>query len=161
MKEAQCLKKLHHPKLIKLYAVCTKEEPILIVTELMANGSLLHYLQGRGKNATIRDMVNFGAQVASGMSYLEVRNLIHRDLAARNVLVGKKGCVKVADFGLARMLDGGVYNPNTNQRVPVKWTAPEAFLYQQFSTKSDVWSFGILMIEITTRGRTPYPGNVR
>lgn len=153
------MKDLRHPRLIKLYAVCTKEEPILIVTELMANGSLHGYLQGRGKCINIRQMVNIGAQVASGMAYLEAQNFIHRDLAARNVLVGKGNSVKVADFGLARMIDEEIYEACTGQRVPIKWTAPEGIMSQRFSTKSDVWSFGILLTEIVTYGRAPYPGD--
>ena len=87
--EAQIMKKLRHPKLIQLYAVCTLEEPIYIITELMKNGSLLDFLQGKGRTLKLPQLIDMSAQIASGMAYLESQNYIHRDLAARNVLVGE------------------------------------------------------------------------
>ena len=81
--EAQIMKKLRHPKLIQLYAVCTTEEPIFIITELMKNGSLLEYLQGKGRTLKLTQLIDMSAQVAAGMAYLESQNYIHRDLAAR------------------------------------------------------------------------------
>ncbi|CAG5132713.1 unnamed protein product, partial [Candidula unifasciata] len=158
LQEAQIMKMLRHDKLVRLYAVCTKEEPIFIVTELMANGSLLDYLRNdRHRQITLTHLIDMASQVASGMAYLEQKNFIHRDLAARNILVGENNIVKVADFGLARILDNEEYNPKVS-RFPIKWTAPEAALRQKFSVKSDVWSFGILLYELMTRGRIPYPG---
>ncbi|XP_059149282.1 tyrosine-protein kinase fyna-like isoform X2 [Physella acuta] len=158
LQEAQIMKMLRHDKLVRLYAVCTLETPIYIVTELMSNGSLLDYLRSdKTRILTLINLIDMASQIASGMSYLEARNFIHRDLAARNILVGENNIVKVADFGLARILDNDEYNPK-GARFPIKWTAPEAALRQKFSVKSDVWSFGILMYELMTRGRIPYPG---
>ncbi|CAI4221650.1 unnamed protein product [Auanema sp. JU1783] len=156
--EAQIMKKLRHPKLLQLYAVCTKEQPILIVTELMQE-NLLHFLQVKGRQCPVPQLVEVAAQVASGMSYLEEKNFIHRDLAARNILVNNSFNVKIADFGLARLLmKEDEYEARPGARFPIKWTAPEAANYNRFTTKSDVWSFGILLTEIVTYGRTPYAG---
>ncbi|CAG7830752.1 unnamed protein product [Allacma fusca] len=156
--EAQIMKKLRHPKLIQLYAVCTLEEPIFIITELMKNGSLLEYLSGKGRGLKLPQLIDMAAQIAGGMAYLESQNYIHRDLAARNVLVGESNTVKIADFGLARLIKEDEYEARLGTRFPIKWTAPEAANYSKFSIKSDVWSFGILLTELVTYGRIPYPG---
>ncbi|XP_012709553.2 tyrosine-protein kinase SRK2 [Fundulus heteroclitus] len=159
--EAQLMKRLRHPKLIQLYAVCTMEDPFYIITELMRHGSLLEYLRkDKGLTLRISDQIEMAAQVASGMAYLEQQNYIHRDLAARNVLVGDNNICKVADFGLARVFmkeNENVYEAKEGSKFPVKWTAPEAINDNKFTIKSDVWSFGILLYEIMTFGQMPYP----
>ena len=65
---------------------------------------------------------------------------------------------KVADFRLARLIEEDVYKAEPGEKFPIKWTAPEALLYYRFTIKSDVWSFGIVLYEIITFGRFPYPG---
>ena len=159
LEESQIMKKLQHEKLIQLYAVCTKGEPVYIVTELMKNGSPLDYLQkGEGRHMKLPELIDVAAQVASGMAYLEAQHYIHRDLAARNVLVGEGNIVKIADFGLARVIIDDEYTAREGAKFPIKWTAPEAALFNRFSIKSDVWSYGIFLVELITHGRVPYPG---
>ncbi|XP_060078276.1 tyrosine-protein kinase Btk29A-like [Ylistrum balloti] len=156
--EAKTMTQLNHPNLVQLYGIVIKSKPLLIITELMSSGSLLTYLRRHKprlltKTAALLDMC---IQVCNGMTYLENRHFIHRDLAARNCLVGDNTVVKVADFGLARYVIDDEYQSSQGTKFPVKWASPEVLSYTRFSSKSDVWSMGILMWEVFTGGVMPY-----
>ncbi|XP_008051316.1 tyrosine-protein kinase HCK isoform X1 [Carlito syrichta] len=156
--EANLMKTLQHDKLVKLHAVVT-EEPIYIITEFMAKGSLLDFLKSEeGSKQTLPKLIDFSAQIAEGMAFIEQRNYIHRDLRAANILVSASLVCKIADFGLARVIEDNEYTAREGAKFPIKWTAPEAINFGSFTIKSDVWSFGILLMEIVTYGRIPYPG---
>ncbi|XP_014001462.1 tyrosine-protein kinase HCK isoform X2 [Salmo salar] len=157
--EANLMKALQHDKLVRLNAVVTKEEPIYIITEFMEKGSLLDFLKSdEGNRVQLPKLIDFCAQIAEGMAYIEQRNYIHRDLRAANILVSKALVCKIADFGLARIIEDNEYTAREGAKFPIKWTAPEAINFGSFTIKSDVWSFGILLTEIISYGRTPYPG---
>ncbi|KAM6112887.1 tyrosine-protein kinase HCK [Pterocles gutturalis] len=159
LEEANLMKTLQHDKLVKLHAVVTREEPIYIITEFMEKGSLLDFLKSdEGNKQPLPKLIDFSAQIAEGMAFIEKRNYIHRDLRAANILVSAMLVCKIADFGLARVIEDDEYTAREGAKFPIKWTAPEAINYGSFTIKSDVWSFGILLTEIITYGRIPYPG---
>ncbi|NWQ60748.1 LCK kinase, partial [Neopipo cinnamomea] len=156
--EANLMKNLQHPRLVRLYAVVTKE-PIYIITEYMEKGSLVDFLKtSEGVKLSINKLLDMAAQISEGMAFIEAKNYIHRDLRAANILVSDALCCKIADFGLARLIEDNEYTAREGAKFPIKWTAPEAINYGTFTIKSDVWSFGILLTEIVTHGRIPYPG---
>ena len=156
-KEAEFMKQLKHTSIIQLYAVCTQEEPIYIITELMKHGRLLDYLRGDGHSLKLPQLMDIGAQIASAVIYLQEKKCVHRDLATRNVSVSENLVCKLADFGLARVNNVDTYQvPGGDLRISLRWTPPEIFLYNLVTIKSDVWSFGIFLYELITHGSTPY-----
>lgn len=139
LKEAEIMREFRHEKLVAIYAVCTKTNPIWIIQEYMCYGSLLDFLRRSKVYFSPNDLIYFSTQIAQGMKFLESRKLVHSDLAARNVLVGQNKVVKISDFGLARILNGES-NENQGLKLAVRWTAPEVFNKRiVYSTKSDVW----------------------
>ncbi|KAJ3594250.1 hypothetical protein NHX12_006581 [Muraenolepis orangiensis] len=155
--EARILKQYEHPNIVRLIGVCTQQQPIYIIMELVQGGDFLSFVRTADQSLTAKLMVNMAVDVASGMEYLESKKCIHRDLAARNCLVGEGHVVKISDFGMSREEDDGVYSAAGGLRqIPVKWTAPEALNYGRYTTESDVWSFGVVLWETFSRGMTPY-----
>ncbi|NWI16796.1 BMX kinase, partial [Crypturellus soui] len=156
IEEAQTMMKLNHPKLVRLYGVCSKSYPIYLVTEYMPNGCLLSYLRSHGKELQPLQLLEICYDICDAMAFLESCQFIHRDLAARNCLVDSNLTVKVSDFGMTRYVLDDLYISSLGTKFPVKWSAPEVFHYTKYSSKSDVWAFGILMWEVFTLGKQPY-----
>ncbi|TRY88809.1 hypothetical protein DNTS_015022 [Danionella cerebrum] len=154
--EARVMMKLSNEKLVKLYGVVTQHSPIYLVFEFMENGCLTDFLTARKGTFSQESLLEMCLDVSEGMAYLETSNFIHRDLAARNCLVSKNNVVKIADFGMARFVLDDQYTSSYGSKFPVKWSSPEVIKFWKYSSKSDVWSFGVLMWEIYSEGRMPY-----
>ncbi|XP_030252500.1 tyrosine-protein kinase ITK/TSK [Sparus aurata] len=154
--EARVMMRLSHCKLVQLYGVCTQHSPMCLVFEFMENGCLSDYLRARKGHLSQDLMLGMCLDVSEGMAYLESSNFIHRDLAARNCLVSENNEVKVSDFGMTRFVLDDQYTSSLCSKFPVKWSAPEVIKFCKFSSKSDVWSFGVLMWEVYNEGRLPY-----
>ncbi|PNI95277.1 AXL isoform 4 [Pan troglodytes] len=170
LSEAVCMKEFDHPNVMRLIGVCfqgSERESFpapVVILPFMKHGDLHSFLlYSRLGDQPVylptQMLVKFMADIASGMEYLSTKRFIHRDLAARNCMLNENMSVCVADFGLSKKIyNGDYYRQGRIAKMPVKWIAIESLADRVYTSKSDVWSFGVTMWEIATRGQTPYPG---
>ncbi|BHF74691.1 hypothetical protein SprV_0501777800 [Sparganum proliferum] len=145
---------LDHTNLVRLCDWCFEDKTLYIITELVQGETLRSYVQKAKK----KDLSNLGLEkiiqgIAEGLQYLEARKLVHRSLAARNIFLDTENNPKIGDFGLCRR-EGSRYPCG---EMPVKWSAPEILKNKEnYSTKSDIWSYGIVLWEVYSLGHVPF-----
>ncbi|XP_065188410.1 fibroblast growth factor receptor 3-like [Sycon ciliatum] len=161
----------HHPNVVAtLFGGLLLGSPCIIM-EYMCGGDLHSYLRRLKSTVVVLKNVetilplskitDVSLQVAKGMEFLAEKQIVHRDLAARNILIRELSEefleAKISDLGLSRKLfDDQMYHSKTPRALPLKWMAPECIKDGVFSSKSDVWAFGVLLWEVLTSGEMPY-----
>jgi len=169
LQEGAIMQQLNHPNLLNLLGISFGScgQPSIILP-YMALGDLRSFIADTYRRISMTDLLGFAVQIADGMNYLHSAKFVHRDLAARNCMLSENYVVKVGDFGLAVDMLGRLQRDShsavnreseleTTPKLPLKWMSPE-YLWDRraFSTKSDVWSFGVVLWELMTRGARPY-----
>ncbi|XP_044147254.1 ALK tyrosine kinase receptor-like [Bufo gargarizans] len=165
--EALIISKFNHQNIVRCIGVSLQALPRFILLELMAGGDLKSFLRqtrprlNQPSSLTMLDLLNVARDIANGCQYLEENHFIHRDIAARNCLLTCQGpgrVAKIGDFGMARdIYRASYYRKGGCAMLPVKWMPPEAFMEGIFTSKTDTWSFGVLLWEIFSLGYMPYP----
>ncbi|XP_014808329.1 PREDICTED: insulin receptor [Calidris pugnax] len=168
LNEASVMKGFSCHHVVRLLGVVSKGQPTLVVMELMAHGDLKSYLRSLRPDAennpgrpppTLREMIQMAAEIADGMAYLNAKKFVHRDLAARNCMVAEDFTVKIGDFGMTRdIYETDYYRKGGKGLLPVRWMAPESLKDGVFTAYSDVWSFGVVLWEISSLAEQPYQG---
>uniref|UniRef100_A0A669PCP0 Tyrosine-protein kinase receptor n=1 Tax=Phasianus colchicus TaxID=9054 RepID=A0A669PCP0_PHACC len=165
--EALIISKFNHQNIVRCIGVSLQALPRFILLELMAGGDLKSFLRetrprpNQLSSLSMLDLLHVAHDIACGCQYLEENHFIHRDIAARNCLLTCRGpgrVAKIGDFGMARdIYRASYYRKGGCAMLPVKWMPPEAFMEGIFTSKTDTWSFGVLLWEIFSLGYMPYP----
>uniref|UniRef100_A0AC35TQR2 Protein kinase domain-containing protein n=1 Tax=Rhabditophanes sp. KR3021 TaxID=114890 RepID=A0AC35TQR2_9BILA len=162
--EASIMRKHAHDQIVKFHGICLFRDPILIVMELSPHGSLDRHLK-KNKAIAINVRLGYAVDTASGLTYLHNQFCLHRDVASRNLLLftsqDNVGHVKISDFGQAVILkpeETKFILEDQNTPLPIRHLAPETLRSAVFSYNTDVYTYGVTLIEIFGEGETPYLG---
>lgn len=153
--ESQAVAMLSHPNIVSVYDVSTTDEADYIVMELIDGITLKQYMEKKGV-LNWKETLHFAIQIAKALEHAHSKGLIHRDIKPHNVMVLKNGSVKVTDFGIARVMSES--NTLTKEALgSVHYISPEQAKGGRVDNRSDLYSLGVVMYEMTT-GRPPYDG---
>ncbi|KAJ6978726.1 serine/threonine/tyrosine-protein kinase HT1 isoform X3 [Populus alba] len=157
--EVALLSRLFHPNIVQFIAACKKPPVYCIITEYMSQGTLRMYLNKKEPySLSTETILRLALDISRGMEYLHSQGVIHRDLKSNNLLLNDEMRVKVADFGTS-CLETQCQETKGNKGT-YRWMAPEMIKEKHCSRKVDVYSFGIVLWELTTallpfQGMTP------
>ena len=153
--ESQAVAMLSHPNIVSVYDVSNTEDQDYIVMELIDGITLKQYMEKKGR-LNWKETLHFATHIAKALEHAHSRGLVHRDIKPHNVMVLKNGSVKVADFGIARLMESD--NSMTKEALgSVHYISPEQAKGGRVDNRSDLYSLGVVMYEMIT-GKTPYDG---
>ncbi|VDM19935.1 unnamed protein product [Wuchereria bancrofti] len=159
--EARLVCDFMHENIIKIYGVACNSAPVKVVMEYCPGGSLKNLLIKHKETIKNEERNIFLFEAAKALRHLQLKKCVHRwDVAARNCLIGNNGSLKLSDFGLSRRLEDlkKLSSDDENIAWPIPWMAPETLSKKpKFTTKSDVYAFGILIYEVYSCGGKPWP----
>ncbi|XP_071707422.1 LEAF RUST 10 DISEASE-RESISTANCEUS RECEPTOR-LIKE PROTEIN KINASE-like 1.5 [Rutidosis leptorrhynchoides] len=150
--EILILSSLNHPNLVKLHGYCSDPRGLLLVYEYVPNGTLTDHLHVNKKTCLSWQLrVDIALQIATAIEYLHysvVPPIVHRDITSNNIFVDKDMVVRVGDFGLSRLLDPGCVW--TGPQGTPGYLDPEYYRSFRLTEKSDIYSFGVVLLELVT-----------
>jgi len=151
--EIRILSSAHHCNLVRLFGCCKERENLLLVYEYVPNGTLFDHLHGerRGNGLRWDIRLKIALETANALAYLHFDinpPIFHRDVKSANILLDENMGVKVADFGLSRLVPVQVTHVSTAPQGTPGYVDPEYYQFYKLTDKSDVYSFGVVLIEI-------------
>ncbi len=156
--ESQAVAMLSHPNIVSVYDVSRSPELDYIVMELIEGITLKQYMQKRGGKLSWKESLHFITQIMKALSHAHSRGIIHRDIKPHNIMVLRDGSVKVADFGIARLMSAAQNTMTQEALGSVHYISPEQARGSRVDARSDIYSAGVVLYEMLT-GRLPYEGD--
>lgn len=156
--ESQAVAMLSHPNIVAVYDVSHTDELEYIVMELIDGITLKQYMQKKGMPLNWREALHFIIQIVKGLSHAHSRGIIHRDIKPHNIMVLRDGSVKVADFGIARLVSANQSTLTQETLGSVHYISPEQARGSHIDCRTDIYSAGVVLYEMTA-GRLPYEGD--
>jgi serine/threonine-protein kinase len=155
--ESQAVAMLSHPNIVSVYDVSRSSNLEYIVMELIDGITLKQYMQRKGA-LNWREAHHFITQIMKALSHAHSRGIIHRDIKPHNIMILRDGSVKVADFGIARLISSTQSTLTQEALGSVHYISPEQARGSHIDTRSDIYSAGVVLYEMLT-GRLPYEGD--
>lgn len=155
--ESQAVAMLSHPNIVAVYDVSHSDDLDYIVMELIDGITLKQYMQKKGAPLNWREALHYITQIMRGLSHAHSRGIIHRDIKPHNIMVLRDGSVKVADFGIARLTSANQSSLTQEALGSVHYISPEQARGSHIDARSDIYSAGVVLYEMTT-GRLPFEG---
>ncbi|KAF0720703.1 Aste57867_128 [Aphanomyces stellatus] len=153
-REVAVVSRLRHPNIVLFLGASIDPPKYCLVFEYMENGALTDLIRRRRSPV---DFFRIAREIAMGMNYLHLCNIMHRDLKSANVLLDAYGTVKISDFGLSCVLEVGNASDLTAETGTYRWMAPEVIGHEPYSAKADVYSFGVILWEMIVKDQ-PFKG---
>ncbi|XP_071573152.1 tyrosine-protein kinase-like otk isoform X1 [Temnothorax nylanderi] len=163
--------KLNHENVVKLIGLCREEEPdymileytdwgdlkqFLIASRKDSNSSPTHETKQRAPQLSVAQILSLSNQAAKGLKHLADNRLVHKDIAARNCLIASNLTIKISLPCMTKEPYQQEYTKHRNQVIPLRWLPYEAVYEDEYSTKSDVYSFSCLVWEMFHQGELPF-----
>ncbi|XP_063870043.1 uncharacterized protein LOC135105620 isoform X3 [Scylla paramamosain] len=162
LQELRPYRDLSHPNVLQVLAHCLEAEPFLILLQLCPRGDLKAVLKSDRSLSEVT-LLRMTLDVASGLTHMHTHHFIHTDLAARNCVVEEDNSVKIGDYGFSLNSYKDEYYCAGDVALPLRWCAPETLKCtdttietKEVTKAANVWSFGVVMWEIASRGDLPY-----
>ena len=155
--EAKAAGRLNHPNIITIYDLGRKEDIAYIAMELMEGPELQNIVE-ENQPLSIMEKLDIAFQVAAGLAYAHEHGVVHRDIKPSNIMVLRGKHVKIADFGIAKM-ESSLWSTQANKIIgsPL-YMSPEQIQSHSITTRSDIFSFGIVLYQMIT-GKLPFYGD--
>ncbi|MBK9051837.1 MAG: protein kinase [Chloroflexi bacterium] len=157
-REAEALRQLNHPNIVKILATFIDSQNPRIIMEYVPGGSLRDLLDKEGQ-LPVAQILRLGLELADALTRAHHLNIIHRDLKPANILLAEDGSVRLTDFGIAYLANHELRLTQTGAVMgTAAYLSPEACLGEEIDSRSDIWSFGVILAEVLT-GKNPFVGS--